>query len=244
MRRPLWIALLVAAPFFPAVARADDFEAAELRADLVGSLEELTHWARSKRLYGKRDDTYALILEVDPEHVGARHALDYERAEDGTWVQNPRFKRGTNWSRRELENYDRRLAEILERHGAALLAVADEAVSADALAQAVKEIEAALALGTDCEAVLQGLRRTMLRYAEALRPDGSFEARIAARRALLDRFPDDEEVRRTVGDVLREGVWMPKDAAVARDRQAELAAAAEAAKQASLHSKGGELKPE
>src|SRR5262245_44137711 len=49
------------------------------------ALKEHAGWCEAKRLFGKRDETYEVLLRLEPDHPAARKALRFARDAAGAW---------------------------------------------------------------------------------------------------------------------------------------------------------------
>ena len=63
----------------------------EEEAALVVQLWELAEWCMPRKLYRERDRLSRLVLEIEPEHRGARKVLKYHSRGDG-WVQSRTYR--------------------------------------------------------------------------------------------------------------------------------------------------------
>jgi hypothetical protein len=229
-RAALLAVLLGALVAGPAVAGPAATAAATAKGALVADLEALAAWCQGKRLFGKRDETWELLLLVEPDHARARHALGFVRDEAGAWARDPGTKPGINWARGELGAYEERRAAALDRHALALVAAGCLAGSLEDLAAVEASLEAALRLLPGDARLLEALRDAGLRGLAALPADAPFQERVGRRAGLLARFPDDERVREALGHVRTESGWTSKEVLAARARREEIARAAADAK--------------
>ena len=87
-------------------------------AALVPRLWELAEWCKDWRLYRQRDLLSRLVLEVEPDHKGARKALKYNRQGD-EWVQSRSYRLPRSHARDEhVAEYAERLAGALDPYKA------------------------------------------------------------------------------------------------------------------------------
>jgi hypothetical protein len=67
-------------------------------ADTVEDQWKLAEWCREKKLNKERKEPLARILELDPNHEDARHALNYRRIK-GKWVNEREYMEGQGYIR-------------------------------------------------------------------------------------------------------------------------------------------------
>ena len=98
MRKTLVLLSLLLAAAAPAAAETISERGEAVERELVTALEGLAKWCNGRKLFGKRDEVYELLLEFAPGHAKARRTLKHERSVDGTWVQDAEYKRPRNWA--------------------------------------------------------------------------------------------------------------------------------------------------
>lgn len=203
-----WLLLLLAGATGPARASELTDARAALEGKTAEALDALATWCTKKRLFGKRDETYALLLEFDPEHEAARKKLRYTKDENGAWVQDPKFKLGTNWSRSALPEHEKRLAAILDAYRAGQLALYARASSIADLLWARRELTAYMHRYPEDERPGPLLRNVGMKYYEAARDRGLVQEMVETASQLRALHPEDVDVRTALGETKHEGRWM------------------------------------
>jgi len=124
--RLLFALLAAATAWLPAAAvRADEaaVQAAwkQCADAAVADLAELAAWCHKGKLFRTRNETYAVLLQLDPDHAAARKRLRYKKDKDGGWTRSGRYKHPRNLERAGPELLERRDA-VAERFADAVLA--------------------------------------------------------------------------------------------------------------------------
>ncbi len=224
------IGIVVVVALLQGVVRAGeppaDYRAAVER--YVADLHDLAEWCRKGKLFGLRDEIYEDLLVHAPDDAKARQWLRYKKQDDGTWLQNPKYKRPKNWNRSKLKAYPERRAPIDDTYRDAVLAVLAGCETIPSLRWG---IATAAALGAELEdpkpaAVARALRMKL--YGTGLE-QGDVRAMAEAETALLAASPDDADVRLLLGHARHAGQWVLRETAQARaHRPVVLAAGKEA----------------
>jgi hypothetical protein len=211
---------------------------------LIADLEALAKWCKTPKLFGKRDETYELILDFDTDHAQARRALDYRRDAAGAWTQSDRYKRPRNWTPKAIARYDDRLAEAFATYRDAVLRTCATARERRDLTWAA---DAALALLARFDAdpqVLDGLKAILLRHL-ALLEGAEVPVELERVTGHLNRlYPKDPTVRKALGEVEVEGRWLLPATALSVTVRKRLAEAAKAALEGVPQVTRGKLTPE
>ena len=135
-------------------------------AALVPRLWELAAECRDWRLYRERDLLARLVIEVEPDHAGARKALKYNRQGD-RWVQSPSYRVPRSHAREERHAlYAERLAATLDPYKARVFR----------------------ALERDARLLALGARERTLRKLLILAPDDAALRTVLGERRLADRW--------------------------------------------------------
>lgn len=218
---------------FPGVVVAEDDDLEDARAslekDLAAALVDLAGWCTKKRLYGRRDAAFEVLLEVDPDHAEARKRLKYKKDEAGGWVQSPAYKPATNWKRDLVPESEERLAKIQADHLTALLQLYGRATALTDLLWARREVEA-LQGRYPADARLPKLLRTLvLRYYRHVAEKGLVNEMDGAAAFLRTHYPRDVEILGALGEVDYKGVRMLTETATTLKRGRDSATAARAA---------------
>lgn len=231
MIRVLFVGLaLLAVALLPRVGAAEEGKLqsahAQLDVDLAAQLNELADWCTKKRLYGRRDVTYAALLEVDPDHAEARKRLKYKRDDSGAWVQSPKYKAATNWNRGLVAESETRLEAIQAEHRMAVLDLLEAAATPTDLLWARREVEALQSRRPGDERPPKVLRALVLRYYREMAERGVVREMEDAARFLRMHHPRDVAIRSSLGEVERGGIWILRETAETLKRQNALAKAA------------------
>lgn len=100
----------------PAVSAQNDFQAdwdREVKI-LVPRLAELAAWAQKQKLFRECIRTYALMIDLEPDHAHARRVLRYRRkGKDGPWERTRPFKVPKNLSEAALNEFNGKRAALL-----------------------------------------------------------------------------------------------------------------------------------
>ncbi len=213
----------------PAAGGSLDEDITALGTQAAAELDTLSHWCTKKRVFGSRDDVYVELLVFDPRHREARKRLRYTQADDGAWVQNPKYKRAKNWNRKAAAEAAERLAAILARYRDGVLARCGKAATIADLLSGRRRIDG-LIRAEPANAELPPLLRTLtMRYYELVRAKGIVSEMVAAADELRAHHPQDGAVRALLGEVQHEGIWVLAESARAlRDASGITQAAAEA----------------
>lgn len=127
----LAVGALVLGAFLPASRSAADGtldgRLAEARDAYVKSLEKVASWAAESQVFLERDETFALILRLAPDHARARAALKYVRApKEGGWVQKD-YVAPKNWNKGLVATAQKKRAEAFAPYRDAVLAALEGA---------------------------------------------------------------------------------------------------------------------
>jgi len=209
-------ALLLAALLLGVVPAAADEEPAGglaarlegLRLDLVRGLEEHARECARKKALGKRDEAWALVLDLEPDHEEARRWLRYKRDAEGVWKQASHYRRPSNPDRAVAARCD-------EARDALVRAWRSGVVAACETAQGMSDLRAAEARLSEMAERHPGLedldaarRAVWLAIHVEAGARGCLEDLDRAADALRSRFPEDLVVRARLGEVPVEGVWL------------------------------------
>ncbi len=206
--RAMWILPLLLGLWAPPADADLDATVAGLQEATAGRLDALAEWCTKKRVFGCRDDAYVALLEFDPEHRNARKRLRYTKGDDAAWVQDPRYKRAKDWSRKAAGEAKERLRTILAEHRAAVLTVCEQAKTIPDLLAARRRVEAWIRR-TPGEARPPAVLRTVLmRYVDLTRAKGLASEMAQAAAELRRHHPEDREVRALLGEVLHDDRWV------------------------------------
>ncbi len=202
-----WAGAEEPAPDRPVPARAGD-------AALARGLDELAQWCARHKLFGRRDEIYERLLEVEPDHAQARRWLRYEREGDGPWERRAPYRRPSNHgSKARLEEATERLAALEAAWIDARIAAAATARGLDALREAEQALADLAARFPAAATVPPALRAAQLaHYREAVAAGLPAEAQRAAT-GLIARWPDDLEVRTHLGEQRLGEVWVLAESA-------------------------------
>jgi len=215
----------------PAAADDADLPAARAALDQVfaAKLDALAGWCTKKRLYGRRDATFAVLLEVDPDHAEARKRLKYAKDDAGVWVQKPKYKPATNWNRDLVPESEERLGALRAEHVEAALDLYSRADSLAELLWARREVAALQSRHPAAKRPARVLRALGLSYYRAVRERGLVQEMAEAATFLRTHHPQDFEIRAALGEVLHEDVWVLAETARTLKRAGVLAKAAQSA---------------
>lgn len=110
----------------PASAQDDTFaqRRSAARAQVVAGLTELARWCDSKQLYLERDDLYARLIGLDPEHAEARKGLRHKKGADGKWPA-PGPTKSANRNAKALAEYPPLRAAVVGPYCDTMLALVD-----------------------------------------------------------------------------------------------------------------------
>lgn len=235
LRPPLGLLLggILACAFLPTAAAEDATfpqRAAALDKQAALALDALASHCAKKMLFGKRDEVYERLLALEPDHEAARKKLKYEKGEDGSWVQDPRYKRARNLKRGGLEEADATLAEILAARVTGLVTLCREAQAIHDLLWARRTLASLHTDHPTRKDIAPAERDLALRYHAATREKGLVAEMAEVADWLRERHPTDMVVRDALGEVEREGVWLLHESARTLDRRAGLADAVGTAK--------------
>ncbi|MDA1263605.1 MAG: hypothetical protein O2816_00840 [Planctomycetota bacterium] len=110
-------------PAPPESAPLDEFQRARERfeslvaeqdAILAERLWEVSDWCRHRKLYTERDRLARTVIEIDPDHQGARKVLKFFKRGD-EWVQSGSYRQPRSHARDEhLEEFRQRLAQATD----------------------------------------------------------------------------------------------------------------------------------
>jgi hypothetical protein len=236
------VAALCAAPA-GTLAEPEDLAARgkTVESEFVEALVALAKWCNGRKLFGQRDDVYALILEFQPDHPKARRGLKYKRDGAGTWVQDPKYKRPKDWTPKLYEEFDRRRDEALHAYRDGMLAVCRSAATGPGYTWTASTCEALLERFPRDAKVLEVLRSALLRHLALLQKAKLPTELEAVSARLLKHFPEDEEVRLALGEVKHEGRWVTPATAKAAKSRARYRDVAEAAHNGVPHPERGSL---
>ena len=166
----------------------------DARAQLVRDLEVVAKWCQGQKLFGRRDEIYEQILELDADHELARRKLKFKRGEDGTWTQNPKYKRPKNFKTSMLGKADERFEQAQAKHRRALLEASDAAGERSELEAALEVLRRLIDERPKDEAIQRSLRRALMAHARAAEAEDRFDLAGPSKQELTRRFPDDPEV--------------------------------------------------
>lgn len=227
----LWLVSGTAAPADekPAQRALEQLAAAE--ASYVADLDALAGEAAKRLAYKLRDEIFEHLLLFRPDHEDARRWLKYKRDdESGEWVRKSKYRRPRNSrakAARELtERFRERFERFLLTDVSGVLAEVDTAAACPALEQALyrlRDIEqhrlaviAADGAPIDDEAerpkaeLVPRVRKAFrLHRYQLARTWGAAGPYRAARNLLRTAYPEDAEVRKTIGEVKNDkGAWV------------------------------------
>ncbi len=223
----LVVLLTCAAPAARGEGTPADLEV--LRASTAEALAAHAKWCTKKKLFGKRDETYEVLLTFDPDHAAARKKLKYEKAADGSWKQDKRYKRAKNLSRGSLKQEAEKLAAILAGHRAQRLDIYGAATRMRDILWARRELTALMREDPAEKRIAPILRTLSLTYYKRARERALVDEMADAAGQLRRLYPEDREVRRTLGEVKHDDRWMLAETARTRENASRLDAAVEAA---------------
>ena len=225
MGRPLRAILLLfgLAVLVPAVTAEDlESELPALRKATALELDVLAAWCNKKQLYAKRDEVFEQLLEYDPEHEDARRRLRYQKDERGTWEQDVKYKRPRNLAK-GAEEADERLAVVLGRYRAAVLALCAKAQTIPELLWARRLVDAMASRCPEERGIDPVLRDLTLRYYASVRDKGLIQEMDEAGAWLTQHHPEDLAIRAAMRETKREDTWVLDETARALDHLMDFA---------------------
>ncbi|MCP5065806.1 MAG: hypothetical protein GY946_04505 [bacterium] len=218
------LAILLAAPFARAEPPAGALEAA--RMGYVDQLRALAQWCHRNTLHGKRDETYARLLQYAPDDEKARKRLKYKRDAEGVWQQNERYEPPPNRMKRRLPQYEENRAKADTSYIDSVVRILSTLEGLPDLDWGQKTLLALVAEFPENEQVAHNLRRVRLRIHQVAWDAANIGALTGIEQLLLEAHPEDADVRAQLGFVEAEMGWQREETArtLAQRRRLEAAA--------------------
>jgi hypothetical protein len=204
-----------------APARAE--EPADPFAALQEELATLARWAEGKKAYGRRDEAYEAVLRLAPDDPEARKKLGFKREKGGDWERSSPYKRPVNWEKTAVAEFDRRRAEALATLRARVLEDPERLAGTNGLADAARALELVLALAPPETGPDAALRAAVLRVLALPKDPSSAAGRARFEDLARGALPEDEDVRRALGERRRDGRWILEESAASLERGDRLA---------------------
>jgi hypothetical protein len=198
------------------------------RTGYAEQLRELAAWCHKNALFGKRDETYARLLQYAPEDEKARKWLKYKRDAEGVWQQDPRYKPPPNRMKRRLPQYDEQRAKADSAYIDSVVRILSTLEGLPDLNWSQKTLLDLVAEFPENEQVARNLRSTRLRIQRAAWDAADVGALTGIEQVLLDAHPEDSEVRAQLGFVEAETGWHREETARTLAQRRVLVAAAKA----------------
>ncbi len=107
------------------------------RIALLAELEGYVEWCRANNLFAERKRALELVLELEPDHAGARKLLGHTRDKAGNWAPPSRPKSFRDFEGPAREEAPARFAALRSGYLDAMLALLDEPGLAPAQRQAL-----------------------------------------------------------------------------------------------------------
>ncbi len=218
------LALLLPSPTLQAEPPVGALDVA--RTSYAAQLREVATWCHKNKLYGKRDETYARLLQYEPDDEKARKWLKYKRADDGTWQQDARYKPPPNRMKRRLPAYEERRSKADTGYIESVVRILSTLEGLPDLDWGQKTLLALVEEFPENEQLALNLRRTRLRIHAAAVAALKIDTLAGIEQVLLDADPEDAQVRSQLGFVQGETGWLRVETARTLAQRAQLAQAA------------------